>query len=162
MATRKPAATTVEHANLNAARLAIQQAMPAFQRDSINPHFGSQYLTLEALLPQVLDVVNAHGVIVAQWPTVVGNVGGLRTRLTHAATGEFEEDTMLLAAGKETPQAQGSAISFAKRYALMAALGITADKDDDANAAMPARPQPTAQGQSASAVASAVGFGTAL
>jgi hypothetical protein len=133
------AATPVEHASLLEAQLAIQKDIPAFQRDGVNPHFGSQYLSLESLLPQVLEIINRHGVVLTQFPTAVvaGNtvVGGLRTRLTHTATGQFDEDTMLLAAGAESPQKQGSAISFAKRYGLMAILAITADKDDDGNSA---------------------------
>jgi hypothetical protein len=67
----------------------------------------------------------------------VGITPALRTRLTHVPTAEYEEDSMPLSAGKETPQGQGSAITYARRYSLMAALNIVADKDDDANAAQP-------------------------
>ena len=150
------AATPVVHASLNEAVLAVQADMPAFQRDSINPHFRSSYLTLETLLPQVVEIVNRHGLTLTQWPTHVvtptGAVGGLRTRLTHVASGERDEDVMLLAGG-ENPQKQGSAISYAKRYATMAILGITADKDDDGNAASApvANPVTTAPATPASA-----------
>jgi hypothetical protein len=138
MAARKAVtpAVVVTHASLNEARLAIQQVMPAFQRDSVNPHFNSSYLQLETLLPQVLEVLNANGVLLTQSPTFVltptGAVGGLRTELLHVASGESYADVMLLCAG-ESPQKQGSGITFAKRYALMAILGITADKDVDGN-----------------------------
>ncbi len=139
MAARKVTpAVVAEHASLATARLAIQQAMPAFQRDSVNPHFNSSYLQLETLLPQVLEVLNANGVLLTQSPTFIltptGAVGGLRTELLHVASGESYADVMLLATGDTlTPQKQGSAITFAKRYGLMAILGITADRDVDGN-----------------------------
>lgn len=136
MAARKTTATpAATHENLDAAILAIQKGMPAFQRDAVNPHFGSSYLNLETLLPQVVEVITANGCTVTQWPGHDGNGRGtLKTIITHVASRESKEGTMLLSAGKETPQAQGSAITYAKRYALMAILGITADKDDDGNA----------------------------
>lgn len=128
--------TLVDHESLPEALLAIQAAMPAFQRDSLNPYHDSKYLSLETLLPQVLDVLNKHGVLLTQFPTSVNGVGALRTRFMHVKSGQVDEDTMLLMPTKENPQGQGSAISYAKRYAIQAALGITADKDDDGNAAM--------------------------
>ncbi len=143
MAARKTAVKVeaVEHDSLVSALMAIQSEMPAFQRDKVNPHFGSGYLSLETLLPQVLEVVNAHGVLVTQFPCTIPphGVPGLRTSLTHAKTGETLAGETPILVGKETPQAQGSALTYMKRYALMAALCITADKDDDANSAMPSR-----------------------
>lgn len=138
MAARKVATTTavVEHASLNEALLAVQKAMPAFQRDAVNPHFNSAYLQLETLLPQVLEVLNANGLLLTQLGTYVGpGVPALTTRITHVPTGDAVEDTLPLSAGGETPQKQGSAMTFAKRYSLMAFLGITADKDEDGNIA---------------------------
>jgi hypothetical protein len=144
MAARKTTTTAapVTHASLNEALFAVQQQIPAFQRDTVNPHFGKKYLALETLLPQVVEVLNANGLLLTQTPTSIMAPGkiepALRTRFTHVATGESVEDVMPLTSGKETPQAQGSAITYAKRYSLMAALSITADNDDDANAAQPA------------------------
>lgn len=137
MAARKPAAATAPaaHASLNEALLAIQAGMPAFQRDSVNPHFGSAYLSLESLLPTVTEILNANGVLLQQLPTSIlaeGNVvPALQTRLTHVATGEFVESSCPLSAGKDTPQAQGSALTYLRRYMLTSALTITAEKDDD-------------------------------
>jgi hypothetical protein len=42
---------------------------------------------------------------------------------------------MIVRADKPTAQSFGSAVTYAKRYSLSTALGIGADKDDDANAA---------------------------
>jgi hypothetical protein len=49
---------------------------------------------------------------------------------------------MPLLLAKSDPQGQGSAITYARRYALMAVLGLVADEDDDGNKASAAKPKP--------------------
>lgn len=125
--------------NLHAALVAAQAEMPALQRDKINPHFKSKYLSLESLLAEVLPVLNGHGLALVQAPTFVETETGiepaLRTILVHGPSGETLEETMLLLLAKRDPQGQGSGITYAKRYALMALCGLSADEDDDGNAA---------------------------
>lgn len=136
---------------LGAALVAAQAEMPALQRDKINPAFKSQYLSLEGLLEGVLPILNKHGLAVAQFPTFVRTeaelVPALRTVLIHGESGETLEDTMLLMLAKRDPQGQGSGITYAKRYALCALLGISADADDDGNAATGQRQRRSRQGQ---------------
>lgn len=131
--------TDTKPTTLLAALVAAQAEMPALQRDKINPAFHSKYLSLEALLSEVLPVLNRHGFALVQAPTYVETETGLepalRTVLVHGASGETFEETMLLMIGKRDPQGQGSAITYAKRYALMALCGLSADEDDDGNAA---------------------------
>lgn len=103
-----------------------------------NPHFGNQYLDLKGLLSIVKPVLVANDLLLVQ---TVSNTGGpqpapaLTTRLIHVPSSEFIEDQMLLSATKTDPQAQGSAVTYARRYALMTLLGLVADEDDDGNAA---------------------------
>ena len=124
---------------LTTALVKAQADMPALQRDKINPHFKSRYLSLETLLAEVLPVLNRHGLAVTQWPTYIetetGVLPALRTILMHGPSGEQMEDTMLLLATKQDAQGQGAAITYGKRYALMALCGLSADEDDDGNAA---------------------------
>jgi hypothetical protein len=123
---------------LAVALLAFQQSAPDLHRDATNPHFGNKFLSMEGLMGKVLPVANGCGLVVTQFPTTVNGQGpkpALRTRITHAESGEFLEDVMLLMPGKDDPQGQGSAITYARRYSLMAALGLVADEDDDGNAA---------------------------
>jgi hypothetical protein len=117
--------------DLYTALLAFQRDAPAIQTDSVNPHFRSRYVSLHALLEAVLPVLNRHGLVLVQMPT--GD--GLRTTIIHADSGEYIEATMQLSVEKPTPQAQASAITYARRYSLMAALGLVADEDDDGNQA---------------------------
>lgn len=132
---------------LGPALLAAQRAAPELQRDSTNPGFkGSKYISLDSLVATVLPVLNEHGIVLVQSPTVSQDGRpALRTKLLHAESGEFEEDTMLLELEKSTPQAQGSAITYARRYSLMSMLGLVADADDDGNATSMGRQQSKVQ-----------------
>lgn len=118
------------------ALLAAQKDMPDLQKNAINPHFKSSYISLDSLMEQVLPVLHEHGFVLLQSPVALAdNEPGLMTTLLHADTGEGFGGTMPLMVDKENPQGQGSAITYARRYALMAILGLVADVDDDANAA---------------------------
>jgi len=116
--------------------LAAQKAMPDLQKNAINPHFGSSYISLDSLMEQVLPVLNEHGFVLLQSPVALPeNEPGLMTTLLHVETGEGFGGTMPLMVDKANPQGQGSAITYARRYALMSLLGLVADVDDDANSA---------------------------
>lgn len=113
----------------------MQQNAPDLQKSAINPHFRNKYVPLEQLIPEVLPVLNAAGLVLLQFPTTIeGGEPGLRTRIIHASTGEFFEDTMPLMLAKDDPQGQGSAITYARRYSILSIFGLVADVDDDAEA----------------------------
>lgn len=143
-------ATTQEKPDtLATALLGFQSAAPALQKDKINPHFRSRYLSLEALMEQVLPVLNENGLVLIQQPgyeLVRGSehnpdtlTATLTTTLLHVTSGDKLESEMLLMAAKDDPQGQGSAITYARRQAAMSMLGLVADADDDANRAQQQR-----------------------
>lgn len=117
--------------SLASSLLAFQAEGVKLQKDSINPHFKNKYIGLDSLLADVLPVLNKCGLVVLQMPTTADGVPSLTTRLVHAPTGEAVEATMPLLAIKQDPQAQGSALTYARRYSLMAFLGLVADEDTD-------------------------------
>ena len=129
--------------NLSQALVAAQADMPALQRNALNPHFSSKFISLDSLLENVLPVLNKHDLALIQTPTVLDGEPALTTRLWHGATGEFIEDTMLLVMDKSNPQGQGSGITYARRYSLQAILGLAAEQDDDGNAATAGRENKT-------------------
>jgi hypothetical protein len=130
---------------LTKALLVVQKEAPKIQKTAINPHFRSKYVSLETLTAQVLPILNAHGLVLLQEPTALNGVPALRTRLIHAETGEETESTMFLVLAKQDPQGQGSALTYARRYALMSVLGLVADADDDGErASAPKRANETA------------------
>lgn len=124
-------------ANLASALLAAQKAAPVIPKDASSSAFGgrTKYVSLDSLLALILPVLHDAGLVLTQHPSHVDGQPALTTRIIHAETGEAEESTMLLMMAKADPQGQGSAITYARRYSLMAALGLSAGEDDDGHAA---------------------------
>ncbi len=121
------------------ALLAFQADPPELVKSSSNPGFrGSKYVPLEQVVERVVPRLNSLGVVVEQTPVFIGSAGqtGLRTTFTHAASDTAVSGTLPLILDKVTPQGQGSAITYARRYALLSMLALVGDVDDDANAAM--------------------------
>ena len=121
---------------LMTAILEIQKNPPTIVKDKSNPAFrGSKYASLDTVLENVRAALNQHGVVLIQHPSHADGEPALRTKLVHAESGESEESEMLLLVDKQNAQGQGSAITYARRYAALSALGLTADEDDDGNTA---------------------------
>lgn len=121
--------------NLAAALLAFQSNAPELHTDASNSHFNNKYLSLVGLMRAILPALNANGLVLMQFPSSLEGQPALRTKLIHAKSGEFEEDVMPLVLAKNDPQAQGSGLTYARRYAALSILGLVADEDDDGNAA---------------------------
>lgn len=140
------AALASEAGGLMQALLAFQAEAPKLQRDAINPHFRSRYISLESLMGEVMPLLTKHGLVWITKPCRDENGPALTYKLIHAVSGELEQGTMPLMLAKSDPQGQGSALTYARRYSLMAVLGLVADEDDDGNhATAQARAQPTAR-----------------
>lgn len=127
------------------AMLQAQRQIENADIDSDNPHFRSRYASLQSVLEACKKPLNGAGIFFIQAPVALDckDCLGLVTRLTHAESGQWLEATMAMPLQKVDPQGMGSAITYARRYSLMAILGIAAE-DDDAEAAMN-RPAPQAQ-----------------
>jgi hypothetical protein len=142
---------TEEITALAAALAAAQAEFDAVGKASDNPFFHSKYADLPTIMRAVGPVLAKHGLAVTQHPGYATYATGgitdpsreivdtITTRIVHTS-GEWMQSTMLLhlipdKSGHVTPQAQGSAITYARRYALSAALGIVTDVDDDGNQA---------------------------
>lgn len=133
------AAAESKPVTLHEALLATQKDLPAIQRDAINPHFRNKYISLDSLMPKVLPIMNENGLILIQAPSFLHGVNGeivpaLTTTIVHAS-GEKVETVMPLLLDKQNSQGQGSAITYARRYALLSMLGLVADQDDDGQSA---------------------------
>lgn len=121
--------------NLWKALLAFQAEELDLSKDATNPHFRSKFLSLDKLVSEIKPALNRHGIVLTQLPTIVATAPALKTVLTHAESGESLSTTMLLLVAKDDPQGQGSALTYARRYAIQAVLGLVADDDDDGNRA---------------------------
>jgi hypothetical protein len=101
----------------------------------INPHFRNKYAPLEEIVASVRPVLKAHGLTVFHTFSPNGGTAlHIETTLMHES-GEFITSTLAMPLDKNTPQGVGSAITYGRRYALAAILGVVSDEDDDAEAA---------------------------
>lgn len=101
--------------------------------DAKNPHFGSRYATLAAVMDAAKPLAK-HGVAVSQAAEVIEGRVIISTILMHSS-GEWISESISLKPRQDDPQSVGSAITYGRRYLLAALAGIAADEDDDGNAA---------------------------
>lgn len=110
------------------------QIEPA-SKNATNPHFRSHYADLASIWDACRGPLNANGLSIVQFPCD-GDVGrtGLCTMLLHSS-GEYISEVVTTRSQKDDPQGLGSALTYLRRYALAAVVGVTATEDDDGNAA---------------------------
>jgi len=125
--------------NLAAAMAAAQSEMGAAIKGASNPFFKSKYADLGSVIQAVKAPFAAHGLSYVQFPVSGESSVGVTTRLMHSS-GEWLEQDYFIPLGKMDAQAAGSAITYARRYALQSIAGIPAE-DDDGNAATQAAPK---------------------
>jgi hypothetical protein len=121
---------------LCAALVAAQKELPTIPKKKTGKVTGQgkngsyEYSYKYADLPDVKaacdPILHEHGLAVSQFP----GADSLTTILLHES-GEWIEESMSLHLAKVDPQGHGSAITYARRYAYCAAVGICADEDDD-------------------------------
>lgn len=135
-------------ASLAEALAALQGRLPHVAKDAENPHFRSKYANLESITAALMPVLSSLGLSFVARPTFYGgldtpNLFVLAWSLRHVS-GESEDGFYPLPSGG-TPQQVGSAITYARRYALCAVTGLApGGDDDDGNAAEQAPPGPAA------------------
>lgn len=122
------------------ALIKARASFKAAVKDASNPHFKSQYVTLDGVVDSVNDALLANGVFCTQQTDVVDGRTVLYTRFLHES-GQWIGSAYPVHPIKNDPQAEGSALTYARRYALMALAGI-APEDDDGNAASKASGKP--------------------
>ena len=110
-------------------------------KGSSNPFFKSKYADLNSIREAVLPVLNAHGISVLQPTTSIEGKNYVRTILLHES-GEFLDSfTEILFAKQNDAQAQGSGISYARRYGLQSFVCVGADDDDGQKAMQQPKPK---------------------
>ena len=103
--------------------------------DGRNPHFNSRFATLAGVRDTVLPVLSKHGLSVIQSAGSGERGPTLTTLLMHASGQWVETDALVLPATKQDPQGYCSALTYSRRYSLMALAGVVGEDDDDGNAA---------------------------
>jgi hypothetical protein len=111
-----------------------QSEMPIAEMDKVNPFFKSKYATLSSVVKAARPVLTKHGLSVVQLPSTLGTgAPALETIIMHES-GEWVAETAPLILSKQDMQQFGASVSYLKRIALSAAVGVVADEDDDGNA----------------------------
>lgn len=118
---------TPEMNNINQAFLEAQKKIKAVKKDGNNPFFHSRYATLQAVIDNVKENLNNVGISILQ--PVMGDKVVTRLLFTDGTSIE-DGGTPIVCKVENDPQAQGSAITYARRYGLMSLLGLPADDDD--------------------------------
>jgi hypothetical protein len=116
------------------ALVAAQAEIGGAVKGADNPFFKSKFADLNTVILALKPIFVKHGFAVIQLPHSDEHGVGVTTRIQHTS-GEFLQHQFTLPLAKKDPQAAGSAITYAKRYALKA-LGLMPDLDDDGEAAM--------------------------
>lgn len=113
------------------------RAIGGAKKDAKNPHFQNDFASLESVIKASKAALEANGIFVTQAPGLISE-GAIRltTRLTHSS-GEWIETVCDVPLQKRDAQGVGSAITYGRRYALMAALNIPATDDDGQEAVQP-------------------------
>jgi len=129
--------------SINELALALVSAQGEFSavpKDSVNPFFKSNYAALPDVVKHATPILAKHGLAVSQFVSSEGDYDTLTTYLLHSS-GQYISHTAKLHLVKDDPQAQGSAITYLRRYSYMSALGLVADVDDDGNLASSPAPK---------------------
>jgi hypothetical protein len=111
-----------------------QGQMGGAVKDSSNPFFKSSYADLTSVIKAIKQPFADNGLSYTQFPISNENGVGVSTRLMHIS-GQYLEMEYTLPTVKKDPQSAGSAITYARRYALQSIAGIPT-ADDDAESSM--------------------------
>lgn len=123
--------------NISKIAKAFINAKKAFNpalKDKTNPAFRSKYADLGACIEAVDDAFLSNGIVMYQETSEVESGVTVETVLLHESGECIRSGKLHVPASKQDPQGYGSALTYCRRYSLMAACGI-APEDDDGNAA---------------------------
>lgn len=110
-------------------------------KSSLNPHFKSKYVSLDGCIEAVIDALNNNGIGLIQQTHEAESGVMIETILVHESGESMSGGKLFVPATKQDAQGFGSALTYARRYSLMATCGI-APEDDDGHAATQSRPAP--------------------
>lgn len=117
--------------------LEFQKLGITIEKDAVNPHFKNSYSSLNEVLAKIKEPLNKLGILVLQVPDEIGVITTLR---------DTEDDSEISGrinfVNATDMQKLGGAITYARRYSLIAMLGLE-DEDDDGNKASTPESLPT-------------------
>ena len=118
-------------ANLAMALCKFQGEVTNPKNTAPNPFFKSKYAPLSEVINTTKELMFNNGLSVLQSPSGDGEHIVITTLLMHSSGEWIEGEPLVLKADKITAQGAGSAITYGRRYALSAILGVASEEDDD-------------------------------
>lgn len=117
------------------ALLAVQAQLQPALKDAENFFTKSHYATLNSVMDACRDALLTNGIWMTQYPVPApdhlgGGYLGLMTKLTHAESGQWQASLAVVPLPKADPQGMGIAMTYTRRYALCAMLGMVTEDDD--------------------------------
>lgn len=129
-----PAAFSSGYINELATALSVAQGeITGAEKGALNPHFQRRYADLASVWEAIRQPLSKNGLAIVQLPSADGPRVTVVTILCHKS-GQYITSTLTMLARENSPQGIGSAITYARRYSLMAIVGV-APEDDDGEAA---------------------------
>jgi hypothetical protein len=114
----------------NALSKAQSQMKPA-EKDAENPHFKSSFSSLSSIWESIRQPITNNGLSILQDITTQETSISVRTKIIHLSGQWIELGPLSIPLVRNDAQGIGSATTYAKRYALCAAIGVVSADDDD-------------------------------
>jgi len=128
-------------ANLAAALTKAQAQFQAAVKDKNNPFFKAKYADLGSVVEAIRIPLAENGLAYVQISHDKENAAAIETLIVHSSGEQLSCGVVSVPVSKGDAQGYGSAMTYARRYSLSAAFGVTTE-DDDGNAAAGAKPTP--------------------
>lgn len=115
----------------------------AVAKDKVNPHFKSKYADLGSVIEALRPILAAHQLYFIQCcePSEDGVI--VATYVRHVSGAQVDFGKLYVPANKRDAQGFGSALTYARRYALVTAFGVPTEDDDGNAASRAANDRPT-------------------
>lgn len=142
----------IQSQNINELIAALSKAqgeMSSATKDSVNSFYNSKYADISKVWAACRKVLSTHGLAVVQTMATIDGQQGLMTTLAHSS-GQWMRSFIVINIRVPNPpekdkygkdrkfnevHALGSAMTYFRRYALSAIVGIVTEEDDDGNSA---------------------------
>jgi hypothetical protein len=113
---------------------AAQGEFTTVEKNAANPHFKSKFAPLDSIIEMIRPILPKHGLSVTQHCDIPESGAGIivETVIAHKS-GQYISSRLFMPVAKQDPQGYGSSLTYGKRYALSAVLGIVSDEDVDGN-----------------------------
>ena len=134
------------------ALIKVQRQLQPATKDANNPFTKSRYATLNSVMDSCRDALLSNNIWLCQYP-VPAEPGylGLVTKLTHAESGQWQSSLAVVPLPKADPQGVGISMTYMRRYALSAMLGIVTEEDTNGEFASDKFNRPQRQKKAANA-----------